>query len=259
MSTIVKIKRSAVQGKVPLDTDLELGELAINTYDGKLFLKKSVGGANTIVDVTAAAVGGTNISTSANTSAVIVISDSGDDGVILAANSTSAGILTAEAQAISGIKTFTSNVGIGTSSPSAKLDVVGDIKINSNINLNSEATTLATTTKTQVASFAAASFRSGKLIVQAYDTFTNEVQVSELLVAHNGITASATEYGVVYTGVNPLVVYDVDILSGNVRLLAQRTTPNPTQYTVLETLLSAFDFAVGSFSWNSSNASPGPA
>lgn len=49
--SLIKIKRSAVSGKVPLDTDLELGELAINTYDGKLFLKKSVAGANTIVDV----------------------------------------------------------------------------------------------------------------------------------------------------------------------------------------------------------------
>lgn len=52
MSTI-KIKRSAVAGKVPVDSDLDLGELAINTYDGKLFLKKSVSGTNTIVDVTA--------------------------------------------------------------------------------------------------------------------------------------------------------------------------------------------------------------
>lgn len=154
-------------------------------------------------------------------------------------------------------------LGIRTSTPSATLDVVGDIEVNSNVNLNSEATTLATTTKTQVASFTASSFRSGKLIVQAYDTFTNEVQVSELLVAHNGTTASATEYGVVFTGANPLVVYDVDISSGNVRLLAQRTTPNPTQYTVSETLLSAFDPAFdpafGAFSWDSNTASPGPA
>lgn len=112
MSTI-KVKRSAVQGKVPLDADLELGELAINTYDGKLFLKKSVAGANTIVDVIAAA-GGTNITTSANGSTVTVISNSGDDGIILAANSTTAGVLTAEAQTIGGIKTFSANVQLAT-------------------------------------------------------------------------------------------------------------------------------------------------
>ena len=131
------------------------------------------------------------------------------------------------------------NFGINTITPSARLDVAGDIEVNSNVNLNSEATTLATTTQTQIASFAAASFRSAKLIVQAYDSVTGEVHISELLVAHNGTTASSTEYGVVYTGSAPLAVYDVDINSGNVRLLATRTTANSTQYKVSETLMVA--------------------
>ena len=39
----VKMKRSALQGKVPTTTQLELGELAVNTYDGRLFLKKDDG------------------------------------------------------------------------------------------------------------------------------------------------------------------------------------------------------------------------
>lgn len=43
MASSVKIKRSAVEGKAPLTSDLELGELAINTYDGKLFLKRNDG------------------------------------------------------------------------------------------------------------------------------------------------------------------------------------------------------------------------
>lgn len=51
MST-VKLKRSAVSGKIPLTTDLQLGEIAINTYDGKLYLKKD-DGVESIVDVTA--------------------------------------------------------------------------------------------------------------------------------------------------------------------------------------------------------------
>ena len=40
MATNVKLKRSAVHGKVPLVTSLELGELAINTYDGYVYLKR---------------------------------------------------------------------------------------------------------------------------------------------------------------------------------------------------------------------------
>lgn len=51
MANTVKLKRSSIQGKIPLVTDLALGELAINTYDGKLYLKKNVGGTESIVDI----------------------------------------------------------------------------------------------------------------------------------------------------------------------------------------------------------------
>ena len=37
----LKLRRSAVAGKVPDTSSLDFGELAINTYDGQLFLKKS--------------------------------------------------------------------------------------------------------------------------------------------------------------------------------------------------------------------------
>ena len=42
MANIIKIKRSSVPSKVPLVGDLDLGEFAINTYDGKIFIKKDV-------------------------------------------------------------------------------------------------------------------------------------------------------------------------------------------------------------------------
>ena len=44
-------KRSSVAGKVPTTAQLGLGELAINTTDGKLYLKKSVNGVESVVDV----------------------------------------------------------------------------------------------------------------------------------------------------------------------------------------------------------------
>ena len=37
MASVVKIKRSAVQGKAPTTSDIETGELALNTRDGKLY------------------------------------------------------------------------------------------------------------------------------------------------------------------------------------------------------------------------------
>jgi hypothetical protein len=36
----IKIRRSAVAGRIPTTSDLALGELALNTYDGKIFLKR---------------------------------------------------------------------------------------------------------------------------------------------------------------------------------------------------------------------------
>ena len=41
MSSIVQLKRSALSGKVPDTGSLNLGELAVNTYDGKIYFKKS--------------------------------------------------------------------------------------------------------------------------------------------------------------------------------------------------------------------------
>ena len=40
MAQNIKIKRSAVPGKIPTVEDLALGELALNTFDGKIYLKK---------------------------------------------------------------------------------------------------------------------------------------------------------------------------------------------------------------------------
>jgi hypothetical protein len=48
MSTI-KLRRSDQAGNVPLTGNLALGEVALNTTDGKLFFKKSVSGTESIV------------------------------------------------------------------------------------------------------------------------------------------------------------------------------------------------------------------
>ena len=49
----IVVKRSSVPGKVPTTTDLSLGEIAVNTYDGKMFIKKNVSDAETIVTISA--------------------------------------------------------------------------------------------------------------------------------------------------------------------------------------------------------------
>lgn len=48
MANTVKIKQSAVAARVPTTGDLVLGELALNTYDGKLYAKKDNGTASVV-------------------------------------------------------------------------------------------------------------------------------------------------------------------------------------------------------------------
>ena len=37
MAQVIKLKRSAVSGKTPQTSSLQLGELAVNTTDGKIY------------------------------------------------------------------------------------------------------------------------------------------------------------------------------------------------------------------------------
>ena len=55
MPNTIRIKRSSVSGKAPAVGDLQLGELAVNTFDGKLYTKKDNGTAS-IVEIGAGAV-----------------------------------------------------------------------------------------------------------------------------------------------------------------------------------------------------------
>ena len=50
MANTIKLKRSAVAGKIPATGDLALGEVGMNTYDGALYMKRNQG-ADEIVRV----------------------------------------------------------------------------------------------------------------------------------------------------------------------------------------------------------------
>lgn len=87
----IKVKRSAVSGKIPTISQLDLGELAINTFDGKVYTeqdKSSVGVGTTVIVLNPWSVGtGTNTYNTYFTAG---------------------------------------NVGVGSTLPTSKFDVVGD-------------------------------------------------------------------------------------------------------------------------------------
>ena len=97
---------------------------------------------------------------------------------------------------------------------------------------------LTSTTQTEIASFSASTFTGGKFLVTAHDHVAGSRQISELLVLRDSAagTAIATEYGQIYTD-SSIATYEVDINSGNVRLLATSATANATTYQVAETLM----------------------
>ena len=91
MATPFRIKRSAVPGKKPAVADLQLGELALNTYDGNLFSKRDTGGVGI----------GTTVS-----------------------------LLTPWIENYGGQSIFyNQSVGIGTTNATSKLTIVGDANI----------------------------------------------------------------------------------------------------------------------------------
>jgi hypothetical protein len=128
------------------------------------------------------------------------------------------------------------NLGIGTTSPSSKLDVVGDIRVNSINVFNGSSGVTTSTAQAVVALFAAATYGSGKFIIQA--TQGTVRHIIELLVVHDGTTAYATEYGMIRTGAS-LFTTDVDISAGNVRVLVTSTSATSTVYKISQNLMLA--------------------
>jgi len=51
MAQVIKLKRSGTANATPSTSDLALGEVGINTYDGKMFIKKNVGGTESIIQI----------------------------------------------------------------------------------------------------------------------------------------------------------------------------------------------------------------
>lgn len=48
MANTIKLRRSSVAGKVPTTSDLALGEVGMNTFDGAIYMKRDTGTAEIV-------------------------------------------------------------------------------------------------------------------------------------------------------------------------------------------------------------------
>mgnify|MGYP001318334745 FL=1 len=83
MAATVLHKRSATASASPSVSDISLGEIAVNTYDGKLFVKKSVSGTESIIEIGASGGAGGPIMQAAQTISADVTLQAGHNGLSL--------------------------------------------------------------------------------------------------------------------------------------------------------------------------------
>jgi trimeric autotransporter adhesin len=150
---------------------------------------------------------------------------------ILASNSgvSSVGISTTGSTALVFIPS-SGNLGIGTTLPTEKLQVQGNISINGTTSYGSTTATTATVSQTSIYSgLSSETYRSVEYTIQA--TQGTNYHATKILTVHNGTTAYNSEYGTIYN--NTLVgAFDVDISGGNIRLLVTPASSSSTNYTV---------------------------
>ena len=185
MAQVLKLKRTAVQGKIPTTDTLELGELAINTYDGKLYFEKDNGtpSVQSIVVTDALITGSINIA------GAITSSYFKGDGSQLTFGGT--GMVSGSSQLTSSLDSrYLNTLGEGTISGSFSGQFAGDGSGLTNLPA-SDISQVATVT----ASFDATSsivvthnFNSKNILVSVYGTNDAQIIPSSVVLTNNNTT-----------------------------------------------------------------------
>lgn len=226
MSTI-KLKRSAVEGKIPGVGDLQLGEVAINTHDGKVYIKKD-DGAESIVEV-----GGVRevdgevinnfvrtddfVGNGSNTQFALSITPYNKDHSFVSINGIRQDINTYELN--NNILVLDEAVANGDT---IEVRTLSSVFSGQKIAQTSELLNDAANTQV-VDSFSASTFRTAKYIIQMNDG--TDYHSTEVLLMHDNINVYMTEYATL-TSNSSLGSIDSEIIDGTVNLLVTPVSAN---------------------------------
>jgi hypothetical protein len=122
------------------------------------------------------------------------------------------------------------NLGIGTTNPTERLQVNGNISINGTTSYGSVTATTATVSQTAIHSgLSTSTYRSVEYTIQT--TQGTNYHVTKILSIHNGTIAYNSEYGTIFNNTS-VGTFDVDVSGGNIRLLVTPASSSSTNYTV---------------------------
>ena len=266
MATVIQFKRSSTQNDTPSVSDLALGEVAINTYHGRMYTEKNDGSA-AIVEI-----GSNPASLSVNDAYSFPTSD-GTSGQVLKTDGS--GSLSFGDQPSSGITIFTYSISSTTTSITGSDDnsntlsytsgseqvYINGVKLvsgsdytatnSSTITLTENAlsgdtvevvaitaaanlvqgfftaNTFTATTSDQVLSSNGVANKAIKYVIQATHASAG-THAAEVLLINDGTNAYFVQYGDIYSNAS-LFSVSSDVNSGNMRLLI---TPVNTTTTV---------------------------
>jgi hypothetical protein len=266
MATVINFKRSSTQNSVPATSDLTLGEVAINTYHGRMYTEKNDGSA-AITEI-----GSNPASLTVNDAFSFPTSD-GSSNQVLQTNGS--GTVSWASQASSGIVIFTYSVGsttttvtgnddssnsllytagseqvflngvklidggtdyTATNSTTITLeenalsgDVIEVVAITTAANLVQgyyTASSYSATTADQVLSSNAIANKGIKYVINATHASAG-THAAEVLLINDGSSAYFVQYGDVYSNAS-LFSLTADVDSGNMRLLVTPANTNTT-------------------------------
>jgi len=266
MATVINFKRSSTQNSVPATSDLTLGEVAINTYHGRMYTEKNDGSA-AITEI-----GSNPASLTVNDAFSFPTSD-GSSNQILQTNGS--GTVSWASQASSGIVIFTYSIGsttttitgnddssnsllysagteqvflngvklidggtdyTATNSTTITLeenalsgDVIEVVAITAAANLVQgyyTASSYSATTADQVLSSNAIANKGIKYVINATHASAG-THAAEVLLINDGSSAYFVQYGDVYSNAS-LFSLTADVDSGNMRLLVTPANTNTT-------------------------------